>query len=144
MQPRVVVGEEATLQHLVRRETDARDDVGRREGGLLDLGGIVRRVAIELEHADGKTREIVARPDFRDVERIPAGAFFPLDRLGLGHHLDEDAPFREFASGDGVEEIALRVVGVGSGESHRVFGPQIPDPLLRLEVPFHPDRSLAA
>ena len=43
---RIAVGEEPPLQHLVGREADAGHDVGRVEGGLLDLGEVVLRVAV--------------------------------------------------------------------------------------------------
>ena len=48
----VAVGEEPSLEHLVRGEADAGHDVGRVEGRLLDLGEVVLRVLVELEDAD--------------------------------------------------------------------------------------------
>jgi hypothetical protein len=44
---RIGVAEDPRLQHLVRREADARNDVGRRECRLLDLGSIrCRRIGM--------------------------------------------------------------------------------------------------
>src|SRR4029077_3942421 len=69
---RVAVGKEPRLQHLVRREADAGDDVGGREGRLLDFGKIVLRVAVELHHADLDQRILGLRPDFGKIERVVA------------------------------------------------------------------------
>ena len=49
---RVAVGEEAALQHLVGRRPDPGHEVGRIEGGLLDLGEVVVGVAVEHQLAD--------------------------------------------------------------------------------------------
>src|SRR5690606_24934644 len=40
----VGIGKDAGLKHLVGRVADAGDDVGGREGGLLDLGVVVARI----------------------------------------------------------------------------------------------------
>ena len=48
----VGVAEQAPEQHLVRARTDAGDHVGGLEGGLLDLGEVVVRVAVEDHAAD--------------------------------------------------------------------------------------------
>ena len=47
----VAVGKEPPLEHLVGRKADARDDVGRVEGRLFDLGEVVSRVFVQLQHA---------------------------------------------------------------------------------------------
>jgi len=49
---RVAVGEEASLQHAVRRRADARHEVPRIEGGLLDFREVVVRVAVEHQAPD--------------------------------------------------------------------------------------------
>ena len=43
-----------------------------REGGLLDLGEIVLRVAVQLHHADLDQRIVGVRPDLGQVERVVA------------------------------------------------------------------------
>src|SRR5699024_8252799 len=48
----VTVGEQAALQHTVRGDTDAGDQVGRGAGGLLHVGEVVLRVTVELELTD--------------------------------------------------------------------------------------------
>ena len=49
---RVAVGEQAALQHLVGRRPDAGHEVARVERGLLDLGEVVVRVAVQHQPAD--------------------------------------------------------------------------------------------
>jgi hypothetical protein len=61
---RVWVRQEARL-HLVRAERNARHNVGGRKSGLLDLGVIVARVAVELEDAHVDERVVLVRPDLR-------------------------------------------------------------------------------
>ena len=53
--------------------------------------------------------------------------------------LDEHVPVRELAVGDRAEHVALRVVGVGTGQAPRFGHAQVPDALLRLQVPLDPD-----
>ena len=50
-------------------------DVGRREGRLLDLGEIVLRVAVQLQHADLDQRILAVRPHLGEVERVEASVF---------------------------------------------------------------------
>jgi len=44
---RVRVGEKTALQHLIQRRLNARDQVGRRKGGLLGLREVILRVAVQ-------------------------------------------------------------------------------------------------
>ncbi len=44
----IAVGEQSSLQHLVRREADAWYDIGGIESGLLNFGKVVGRVAVQL------------------------------------------------------------------------------------------------
>ena len=48
----IAIGEEASLKHLVRGEADPVNDIGRIEGGLLNLGEKVFRIAVEFENSD--------------------------------------------------------------------------------------------
>ena len=130
----VGVGEDARLEDLVGRVADAGDDVGGGEGGLLDLGVVVERVAVELEDADFVEREFGVGPDFGEVEGVEA----ELRGLRLGHDLDAEAPAGKVAVGDGVEEVGLRGLAVaaddGGGLGVGVGG----DALEGLEVELHP------
>jgi hypothetical protein len=54
----VAVDEQAALQELVGREADAGHHVGGREGGLLHLGEVVLRPAVELQLAHLDEREL--------------------------------------------------------------------------------------
>ncbi len=97
------VGEYAGLQHLVRREADAGNDIGRREGGVLDLGKIVFRVAVELQHADLDRRVVGMRPDLGQVERVVGR----LLHVELRHDLHLNRPARESPVLDRVEQCLL-------------------------------------
>ena len=59
---RIAIRKEASMQHLIRRETDAVDDVHRVERRLLDLGKEVLGVAVELQDAHIVQREIAVIP----------------------------------------------------------------------------------
>ena len=86
----LVQGIRINLKHLVRTGFDARNEVGRAEGRLLDLGEVVARVSVENEFSDLPERELFLGPDFGQVERVEGAG------LGLGerHHLD--VPVRKF------------------------------------------------
>ena len=98
----VGVGEDAGLQHLVRGCGDARHEVRRREGGLLDLREVVLRVPVQLHGADLDQRVVSVRPDLGEVERVEA--------VGLGvlvrHDLDVQVPGREVAGVDVFLQVA--------------------------------------
>ena len=93
---RVIVRQQARLQHPVRREADAGDEVRWPERRLLDFGEIVVRPAVQLHHADLDQRVLGLRPDLGQVERVvPVGL-----RLRFRHHLDEQRPARKVAGLD--------------------------------------------
>ena len=123
---RVAVGEQAALQHLVRREADAGHDVGRVEGRLLDLGEVVLRVAVQLHDAHLDERVVLVEPDLGQVERV-VGA---LGRVLLGHHLDEHLPAREVALLDALVEIALVALAVLADDRLGLGVGQVLDALL--------------
>ena len=64
------VGEDARLQDLVRRESDAPYDVRGGEGGLLPLGEVVLRVAVQLHHAYVDQRVVAVGPDLGEAARV--------------------------------------------------------------------------
>ncbi len=53
------------------------------------------------------------------------------------HDLHRDTPLREITLGDGLEKVALRVVGVNSSLRTRCLAGEILNALLGLEMPFH-------
>src|SRR5439155_23268967 len=106
----ITIGEEAALQHLVRREADAGNDVSGREGSLLYFSEKVVWIAVEFHHPDLHQRIVDLRPHFGQVEGIVPMSL----RLSLSHHLNEKRPFRKVAALDRVEQIApvaLAIVG---------------------------------
>ncbi len=117
---RIGVGEEAALQHAIGRKAQAGHDRRRRERRLLDVGEVVVGVAIEDDLAHFHTRIVLMRPHFGDVEWIDIG----VDRLRFRHDLNEHRPARMIAALDGLEEIALRMIGIAARQLQR-FAPAI-------------------
>ena len=81
----VGVAEEPPEQHLVGGRTDAGDHVARLEGGLLDLGEVVLRVAVEDHPADLDERVVPVGPHLGEVEGVEP----VVGRLLERHHLHE-------------------------------------------------------
>uniref|UniRef100_A0A182JAW5 Uncharacterized protein n=1 Tax=Anopheles atroparvus TaxID=41427 RepID=A0A182JAW5_ANOAO len=126
----VSVREQARLQHLVRRRFDAGHQVGRRERGLLHLGEVVARVAIEHHAADGDQRELALRPHLGQIERIERHLLGLLER----HHLELERPAGEVLLRDRVVQIADAVVRIGSGQLVGARHVHVLNALIRLEV----------
>src|SRR5260370_42651149 len=112
---------------------DARYDVRRRERGLLDLGEIILRIAVELKGADLDQRIVLVRPHFGQVE----GVVPVLADVALRHDLHEELPFREIAFLDGLEQIALMSLADAANLLRRVGVTPVLDALLCLEVKFY-------
>ncbi len=70
---RVWIGDQACLQHFVRRKTHARRDVPRFERGLFDFREIILGIAVEFEFADFMQRIVFVRPHLGQIERIDGG-----------------------------------------------------------------------
>src|SRR6202022_2629629 len=132
---RISIGEEAGLQHLVRRIADARHDVGRRKRRLFDFGEDVFGVPVELEISDLDQREVALWPDLGQVEGVEGESL----RLSVRHHLDEQGPAWEIAGLDAFEQIALMGFAIlaDAGLGFRVS--QVLDALLGAEVELDPD-----
>ncbi len=65
-----MVAKESTLQQFVGRGCYTRDEVSRRESGLLYLCKVVLRVAVENHAADGDWWDIAMEPHLGDIEWI--------------------------------------------------------------------------
>ena len=130
----VAVGKEPALQHLVGRQADAGNDGGGIEGRLLDIGEIVLRIAVELQHADVDERKVPVRPDLGQIERIVG----QLGGLGFGHDLDLHVPLREFARFDAVEQVALVAFAILGDDRFGLGVGEAFDALRRLEVELDP------
>ena len=129
----VRIGDQASLQHLVGRISHARHDVLGIECRLLHFGKIVFRIAIQHQLADFDKRIVFVRPNLGEVERIDGISL----RFFFRHDLNAHAPLGEVFPGDGVEEIALRVVRIYAPHRRRVFAREVLDSLFRLEVILH-------
>ena len=108
--------------------------MGGREGGLLDLGVVVLRPAVELDLADLDERIVGMAPDLRDVE----GVLVVVLGLLLGHDLDVHLPLGEVALGDGLIEVAAGALAVAGDQLGGLGVRQVLDTLLGAEVELDP------
>ncbi len=130
----VAVGKEPPLQHLVRREADARYNVRRVEGRLLDLGEVVLWVLVQIEDAHLDERVVLVKPDLGQVERVVRA----LGRVLFGHHLNEHLPAGEVALLDAVVEVTLVALATFADHGFGFGIGQVLDALLGVEVELHP------
>ena len=91
------------MQHLVRRKSDTIHDIQRIEGGLLDFGAIVFRVAVQFQDTYIHQREVSVRPYLRQIEGVDVIVVCLFDC----HQLDLELPFREIAFLDAFEKVTL-------------------------------------
>ena len=132
---RVGIGKHAGLQHFVRREADARHVVRWAEGGLLDLGKIVVRIAVQLDHPDRNHWVILVRPHLGQVEGIVGG----LLGIQLRHDLDLQVPAREVAPVDRAKKVFLiALAGLADYRCRLSIGQKLL-PLRGLEMELHPE-----
>ena len=130
----VSIGEQPSLQHLVRAERDPWDEVGRSERGLLDIGEVVVRVAVELVFANLDQRVVLLAPHLGQVEGVK-----PVGRgVCFGHQLDVHGPLRVVAAFDGLEEVAAVGLAVAADQFGSFGVGEIFDALLGAEVEFDP------
>lgn len=106
----VGVGEEAGLQDGVGGGLDAGDHVRGREGGLLDLGEVVLRVAVEGEAAEAAQGHLALRPDLGQVEDVPAELFGLLGAQDL-HVAGPRGVLAALDGGEQVLGVPVRVLG---------------------------------
>ena len=130
----VGVGEDAGLEHLVGRVADAWDNVRRSERDLLDLGVVIRRVAVKFKVSDVDQWVIGVRPNFGEIEGVDLVAI----GIGLGHDLDGEAPAGEIAVGDGVKEIGLSGFAVLADDDGGFLIGVVGVALQGLKMEFHP------
>src|SRR5690606_36731341 len=128
---RILVSQQAGLQHLVRRGASARYQVAGGKRSLLGFSKVVLHVAVQFQLADLNQRVVLVRPYFRQVE----GVQVILLRLGVRHHLDLNGPAREVTAIYGLNQVLLSTKG-------RLFGRFLSsyrlNALVGLEVPLHP------
>lgn len=126
----VGVGEKTPLQHLIGARFDSGHQVGWRECRLFNFSEVIVRVAVQSELTDRNQRKIFLRPDFCDVEWII------LVLLGLlkSHDLKVQVPRWELSLGDGVVQVANRVIWIRPGEVVSGRNWQVLNALSGLEV----------
>jgi len=80
----VCIGEQATLQHLIRRRLDTRHHVGGTESDLLHLSKVVLGVPVKHNLAHRDQGVLSLGPDLGEIKWVPT----ELLSLLKGHHLD--------------------------------------------------------
>ena len=131
----VTVGKEPPLEHLVGRETNARHDICRIEGGLFDLGEIVIRVIVQLQDPHLDQGIILVVPDLGQVKGIVGAG----RRILLCHDLNRESPAGEVFFLDALVKVALVALPVLPDHGLGLGVGQVLDALLRLEVEFYPE-----
>ncbi len=130
----ITVGEQSSLEHLVRRESYAGHDMGRVEGRLFDLCKIVLRVAVKLKYTHLDQGIILFQPYLREVK----GVKMVCCSLFLGHYLDKHGPAREIPLLNASVEIPLMALAaLANGRLSLCIG-QVLYPLLGAEMELHP------
>lgn len=131
------IAEQAGLKDRIRGGLHARDEVGRREGGLLDLRKVVLDVPVQRQLSKAPKGDLVVRPDLGQVEDVP------LEVLGLlgSQDLEVGRPARVVALFDRLEEVLGGEIGVLRGQLPGFFAGQRLDPLIGLEVDLDVDEG---
>ena len=104
----VRVRKETGLEDRIGAGLDAGHQMGWGKGQLLDLGEVVVCVTVEGEFAEGAKTHFALRPNFREVEDVPA------EFLGVigAEDLDVAGPGRVVSSFDCVKQVLRIPVGV--------------------------------
>src|SRR5262249_20370910 len=99
----VRVSEDAGLQHLVGRKTDAGNYITWLERRLFDFGEVIIWIAVQFHNSDVHHRIVGVRPDFSQVKRIVGS----LLRIRFSHDLHLKFPSWKIAALDRVKEVFL-------------------------------------
>lgn len=126
----VGVGEETSLEHLVKRCFDSGNQVRGREGGLLGLGMEVLGVTVEDESADINQGVVTVGPDFGHVVDVKS----VLVSVGDGHNLDLQVPGGEVSISDVVVEIVGSEILIGGDLSGSLLRGEALNSLVGFEV----------
>ena len=134
---RITVEKHAELQERIRAVFDAWDHTAGGEGRLLNIAVVILWVLVQGKLPKVVHGELIARPDFRDVEGVKA-QLFEIGFLGL-HDLKFGGPGRILTVFDGVPKIAFGVVGVGTAELGRFGSGKLFLAVIGYEVVFDVD-----
>ena len=126
----VRVGEEAGLQHGIRRRLYPWDHVRRGKGELLDLGEVVFHVAVEGEFAKGPKWNLALRPNFGQVEDVP----FKLLGFVGAQHLHITGPGRKVSVLNRAEQILRVPIRIFGRHCRRLFVVECLAPLIGLAM----------
>jgi len=126
----VGVGEETRLENGIGTGLDSRDEVGRREGDLLDLGEVILNVLVEGKLSNRSKRELLLRPGLGQVENVVS----ELLSLFRSHDLNVESPRREFLTFNRFEQVSSGVIGSSSSGLSSLLISESLDTLIRLVV----------
>lgn len=120
---------------LVRGCGSARNDVTGAERGLFDFREVIVRIAVQDQFSDLDGRDFRVGPNFGDVENIPAKIF---GLLG-GKDLHFQSPRRVVSPFNGIEEVAIGMIGILPAELPCLLSGQVLDALVGLEMVLYPE-----
>ena len=129
------ISKETSLQQFIRRGTDSRNEITRRECELFHFCKIIFRIAVQNHFSDLLKWEIRMVPDFCHIERIE----FVILRLFRCHDLDVKSPRGIISTCDGFVKIARRMIWIRGGELLRLLCRECMKTEIRLEMIFHPN-----
>jgi len=104
------------------------------EGRLLDLGKVVLRVLVQLQHAHLDQGIILVVPDLGQVE----GVVWQFRRIRLRHDLHIEGPAGEVLLFDALVEVTLATLPILGNDRLGLLVGQVLDPLLGFEVELDP------
>ena len=131
----ITVGEKPALQHLIRRETDTRHDIGRIESRLFNIGKIVFRIAVKFQDTYLNQGIILVIPDLGQVKGIVrhfGGIFFR-------HDLEIHRPAGIITFLDAFIQVTLMAFAVFGYYCFGFFISQVLDALLCFQVELDPE-----
>lgn len=126
----VRVREESSLEHLVLRWLNTWTHMAWSESRLLSFSEVVFRVSVEDEFTNVDEWVVTMWPDLGNIEDVP----FVVGSISNWHDLDLQRPRGSLSLLDVVEEISGGVVWVFAAEFGSLFGNQILDAGVSLEV----------
>src|SRR5690554_5062026 len=130
----VSVRKQPSLQHLIRRKPDSRNNICRVKGSLLHVGKIVFRISVQFKLTYRDKRKVAFWPYFgqiKGVDRVIV-CFF------LRHDLYIHLPFGEVLPLYRLKQIPLVRFPVGPNQVNRLFVGEVFYSLLRSKMEFHP------
>lgn len=130
----VIVREQSTLQHLIGRWFNTRNEIGRRERRLLRLGKIILRITVQYHATHGDERIVLLGPNLGDIKGIEA----VLCGLLMAHDLNVHGPSGLTTILDMIEQVTSGMIWILASQLDSLLNRQVLDTALRLKVELDP------